>query len=154
EGRAEWLDKARAFELALRGPRRGPGLEPLRAVAKQAGVAPWWSEVETILAPLPAAGDALLADLVDRLVVAGEALCGDSLWAKADGRALAAFVEDIRHHGREVGTRLDPAELPAVLREAMDRVAVRPPWGGHPRVAIYGLLESRMTRADLAICAG
>src|SRR5690606_15610589 len=68
--------------------------------------------------------------------------------------AWATFVEDLRHHGREVGTRLDPAELPAVLREAMDRVAVRPPWSGHPRVAIYGLLESRMTRADLAICAG
>jgi ATP-dependent helicase/nuclease subunit B len=41
-----------------------------------------------------------------------------------------------------------------MLREAMDRTAVRPPWGGHPRVAIYGLLEARMTRAELVICAG
>ena len=31
---------------------------------------------------------------------------------------------------------------------------MRPPWGGHPRVAIYGLLEARMSRADLVICAG
>jgi len=154
EGRGDWLDKARAFELALRGPRREPGLEPLRAVAKRAGVSPWWGEVEALLAPLPAGGEAALADLLDGLVAAGEALCGEALWAQADGRALAAFVEDIRHHAREVGTRLDPAELPAVLREAMDRVAVRPPWGGHPRVAIYGLLESRMTRAELTICAG
>jgi ATP-dependent helicase/nuclease subunit B len=36
----------------------------------------------------------------------------------------------------------------------MDRVSVRPPWGGHPRVAIYGLLEARMARADLVICGG
>ena len=36
----------------------------------------------------------------------------------------------------------------------MDRTAVRPPWGGHPRVAIYGLIEARMSRADLVICGG
>ena len=40
------------------------------------------------------------------------------------------------------------------VRDAMDRVAVRPAWGSHPRVAIYGLLEARMSRADLVICAG
>src|SRR5690606_38626599 len=40
------------------------------------------------------------------------------------------------------------------LRDAMERVAVRPSYGGHPRVAVYGLLEARMTRADLVICAG
>ncbi len=98
--------------------------------------------------------EAGLADQLDRLVSAGEALCGEGLWAQADGRALSAFVEDLRLQARDVGTVLDPAELPAVLREAMDRVAVRPPWGGHPRVALYGLLESRMTRAELVICAG
>jgi ATP-dependent helicase/nuclease subunit B len=31
---------------------------------------------------------------------------------------------------------------------------VRPGYGGHPRVAIYGLLEARMARADLVICGG
>jgi len=31
---------------------------------------------------------------------------------------------------------------------------VRPLYGRHPRVAIYGLLESRMTRAELVICGG
>lgn len=154
EGRGEWLDKARALELALRGPRRAPGLEPMREAANEAGVGPWWGDVEAILAPLMAEGEALLADQLELLVAAGEALCAEALWAQADGRALSAFVDELRLHAREVGTRLDPAELPAVLREAMDRVAVRPPWGGHPRVAIYGLLESRMTRAGLVICAG
>ncbi|HEY6817128.1 MAG TPA: double-strand break repair protein AddB, partial [Croceibacterium sp.] len=154
EGRAAWLDQARALELELRGPRKAPGLEPLRDVAEAAGVAPWWGEVEAILAPLMAEGESLLAEQIDALVAAGEALCGEALWAQADGRALSAFVDELRLNAREVGTRLDPAELPAALREAMDRVAVRPPWGGHPRVAIYGLLESRMTRAELVICAG
>ena len=154
EDRAAWLDQVRALELELRGPRIGPGLEPLRAVADEADVAPWWGEVEALLAPLMVEGESPLADQVDRLVAAAEALCGEALWARADGRALAAFVEDLRFQARDVGTLLDPAELPAVLREAMDRIAVRPPWGGHPRVAVYGLLESRMTRAELVICAG
>ena len=154
EGRAAWLERARAFELALRGPRREPGLESLRAVAEEERLGAWWNEVEAVLAPLMVEGEAPLAEQLDRLAAAGEALCGDALWDQADGRALSTFLDGLRVPAREVGTVLDPAELPTVLREAMDRVAVRPPWGGHPRVAIYGLLESRMTRADLTICAG
>ena len=90
-----------------------------------------------------------LAQLLDELVVAAEALCGDAIWSREDGRALSAMVEDLRLHAGETGFTIDPAELPAALRDAMDRVAVRPPYGGHPRVAIYGLLEARMTRAEL-----
>jgi ATP-dependent helicase/nuclease subunit B len=52
------------------------------------------------------------------------------------------------------GLPVDPAEVPALLRDAMDEISVRPPYGGHPRLAIYGLLEARMSRADLVICAG
>ncbi len=154
EGRAAWLEQARALELALRGPRLAPGLEPLRTAADEASVGRWWSDVEAILAPLMAEDAAPLAEQLDTLAAAGEALCGDGLWAREDGRALSAFIEDLRTQAREVGTTLDPDDLPQVLREAMDRVAVRPPYGGHPRVAIYGLLESRMTRAELVICAG
>ncbi|HYD23500.1 MAG TPA: double-strand break repair protein AddB [Croceibacterium sp.] len=154
DGRADWLDSARAFELRLRGPRRAPGLAPLREPAAKAGVSAWWAGVEATLGPLMVPEPAPLAGQLDNLAAAGEALCGEALWSQADGRALAAFLEELRRHARDVGTVLDPAELPAVLREAMDRVAVRPPYGGHPRVAIYGLLESRMTRAELAICAG
>jgi len=152
--RAEWLEAARKLERRLRGPRPAPGLEPLRAHAEKARLGEWWGEVEAILGPLMAEDQAPLAGQLDRLASAGEALCGDSLWDREDGRSLSAFVEELRLQAREIGTMLDPAELPAALREAMDRVAVRPPYGGHPRVSIYGLLESRMTRADLVICAG
>jgi ATP-dependent helicase/nuclease subunit B len=155
EERARWLEQARALDLNLRGPRPGPGLAPLAAVAEKARVADWWRGVEITLAPLLAHGDdAPLADLIDAVVVAGESLCGEGLWSRPDGRALAQFVEEVREAARETQTRLDPAELHAVLRDAMERVAVRPSWGGHPRVAIYGLLEARMSRADLVICGG
>lgn len=154
EDRAAWLDAARAFERALRGPRTAPGLEPLRSVAAEAREQEWWARVEAILAPLMDQAKAPLADLLERLVQAGEALAGENLWAREDGRALSAMVEAVRLHAAEAGFALAPEELPAVLRDAMDQVAVRPPYGGHPRVAIYGLLEARMTRAELVICAG
>ncbi len=157
EERGLWLTQARAFELALRGPRPAPGLEPLEAAVERAKVGQWWRGVAAILAPLLVpSGDTRrrLADLLDTMASAGEALCGEGLWAREDGRALAQFVEDLRLHAREVGTAIEPTEVPAVLREAMERIAVRPSYGGHPRVAIYGLLESRGARADLMICAG
>jgi ATP-dependent helicase/nuclease subunit B len=154
EKRGDWLDSARAFELRLRGPRPAPGWAPLRETAAAAREGEWWREVEAILAPLMIEGEAPLADLLDRLVAAGEALAGEHLWAREDGRALSGMVGDLRLHADETGFALAIDELPAVLRDAMEQVAVRPPYGGHPRVAIYGLLEARMTRAELVICAG
>ncbi len=154
-GRAPWLERVRALDLALRGPRPAAGLEPLRAVAGKARLAPWWDEAEALIAPLVIGADAMpLADLLNRLAGVAESLCGEGLWANADGRALAAFVEELREAAGESEFVLDPRELHAVLRDAMDRIAVRPPWGGHPRVAIYGLLEARMSRVDLVICGG
>ena len=111
--------------------------------------------MEQKLSPLLEAGEtAQLAHWLDLLAAAGESLCGEGLWAREDGRALSAFIEDLRLHARDVALPIEADDLPRVLRDAMDRVAVRPPYGGHPRVAIYGLLEARMTRADLVICSG
>ena len=59
----------------------------------------------------------------------------------ADGRALSALVDDLREAAREADFALDPRELHAALRDAMDKIAVRPQWGGHPRVSIYGRLK-------------
>jgi ATP-dependent helicase/nuclease subunit B len=155
EGRAQWLESARRLDLELRGPRPAPGPEVLRSLSEKAGIREWWAVAEAALAPvLACANETPLADLFDLLASAGEALCGEALWQGADGRALAAFVEEMREAARTAGTMLDPRELHAVLRDAMDRIAVRPPWGGHPRIAIYGLLEARMARAELVICAG
>ena len=162
EGRAAWLDNARALDLALRGPRPSPGLEPLAEIVREQArrgkgtdIASWWEGVQAILAPLLAEKDEVaLGTALARLAEAGEALCGTRLWAEADGRSLSAWLEELRGAADQAGTRLAVKDLPGVLRDAMDRVSVRPPWGGHPRVAIYGLLEARMSRADLVICAG
>ena len=155
EDRPRWLEEARRFDLALRGPRPAAGLAALRARAGDNRLGAWWDEAEATIAPLFALPeDAPMADALDALTTAAEALCGEAFWGKADGRALAAFLEELREAARAVGSRLDPRELHAMLHDAMGRVAVRPPWGGHPRIAIYGLLEARMARADLVVCGG
>jgi ATP-dependent helicase/nuclease subunit B len=41
-----------------------------------------------------------------------------------------------------------------LLRQLLDERAVRPPYGGHPRIFIWGLLEARLQRADLLILGG
>ncbi|MCB2050042.1 MAG: double-strand break repair protein AddB [Novosphingobium sp.] len=160
--RASWLDRVRALDLRLRGPRPPAGLAPLEGVVRKAapgddGALVWWQHITDILAPLldlAEQEDALFSDMLAALTTAAEALCGTAIWAREDGRALARLVEDVRDKAADAGTLLNPAELPAVLRDLTDTVAVRPPYGGHSRVAVYGLLESRMTRADLVICAG
>lgn len=158
--RRDWLAQLRVLELALRGPRPKEGLAPLAALmARKAGRHPglreWWAKVEAILAPLLALPVTVpLADALAAVTTAAEALAGEALWAREDGRALARFVEELGQTAGEAGTAFETAQLDLILRDAMEDIAVRPPWGGHARVAIYGLLESRMSRADLVICAG
>ncbi len=155
ERRGEWLSNLRRFEQALRGPEPAPGFEPLREYAAKSKVSKWWAQAEALLLPLAGFGDrAELATILDTLMTTAERLAGTRIWAEADGRALAALLEDLRYHAGNLGSEIAPRDTAAILRDAMDEIAVRPPYGGHPRVAIYGLLESRMTRSDLVICAG
>ncbi len=155
EVRRKWLKSLRTFDRELRGPSPAPGLQPLRAIAAKAGVGEWWDEVETVIAPLlDTAPNMALADALDALAHAAEALAGETVWSREDGRALASMIEDLRLHARALRTCIDPSDLGPALRDAMDEIAVRPPYSGHPRIAIYGLLESRGSRADLVICGG
>ncbi len=154
--RRQWLENLRTFERKLRGPRPASGLDTLAGIAAEAGVDEWWQgEVAPILSALQFESDELpLASAIDILVDTAEAVAGDGVWGQEDGRALSRFVEEIRLNARDTGITISLSDMHSALRDAMEQVAVRPPYGGHPRVAIYGLLESRMTRADLVICGG
>lgn len=156
-GRADWLGHARRLDKALRGPRPEPGLNHIRRVVegrKDPAFIAWWNALEPVLAALLDEAEPPLATSLDRLAQAAETLTGGVAWSGADGRCLAQFVEQTRGAARELGTSLAAADLATALRDAMERVAVRPAWGGHPRVAIYGVIEARMSRADLVICGG
>ncbi len=153
--RADWLKGLRAFDRQLRGPSPAPGMEPLREAAGKARIAGWWDEAEALVAPLSGwPQEIALADALTRIGEAAEAFARSAIWEREDGRALGAMVEELRSNAHALGTRIETADLGGVLRDAMEAVAVRPGYGGHPRVAIYGLLEARMARADLVICGG
>jgi ATP-dependent helicase/nuclease subunit B len=153
--RREWLVGLRVFDRALRGPSPSPGLEALREVAGKAKIGAWWEEAEALIAPLADwPQDIALAEALGRLSATAEAFARTAIWEREDGRALGQMVEELRGSAASLGTMIETADLGGVLRDGMDTVAVRPGYGGHARVAIYGLLESRMARADLVICAG
>ncbi|WP_017665221.1 double-strand break repair protein AddB [Porphyrobacter sp. AAP82] len=153
--RADWLRGLRAFDRQLRGPSPAPGMEPLRAAAAKAGIESWWEEAEALVTPLADWPETIaLAEALLRLSAAAESFARSAIWEREDGRALGQLVEELRAAAEALGTRIETTDLAGALRDAMEAVAVRPGYGGHPRVAIYGLLEARMARADLVICGG
>lgn len=155
QARADWLRGLRAFDRHLRGPAPALGMEPLREAAAKADIIDWWDEAEALIAPLadwPL--DMGLAEALNRLSAAAENFAQTAIWEREDGRALGTLIEDLRGQAELLGTRVETADLAGTLRDCMEAVAVRPGYGGHPRVAIYGLLEARMARADLVICGG
>ena len=166
EARLEWLEGARALDRALRGPRPAPGLEGVdRHLAEQEGrdgplrrrAAAWWPEARGRLASLEAVfagGEQPLPALVAALRESAGALAGDALWARAEGRAAADLLDALEREAVHGPPRADPQSLAPMLRTLMDEVPVRPPQGGHPRLAILGVLEARLQSADLTILGG
>jgi ATP-dependent helicase/nuclease subunit B len=155
DARRAWLSGLRGFDRELRGPSPAPGMEPLRKAAEEAKVSDWWAEAEALIAPLADWPEQIaLADALTRLAAVAEDFARTAVWEREDGRALGTMIEELRGQAQALGTLVETADIAGVLRDAMDEVAVRPGYGGHPRVAIYGLLEARMARADLVICGG
>ncbi len=157
DARVAWLDGARALDLALRGPRPAPGLEGIDAHLGDGRAADWWREGRPVLEPLAAVfddGAQSLPNLLAALRETASALCGDALWAGPAGRALAEWFADLEAQADAGPARIDPESVAPLLRTLLDEVAVRPPQGGHPRLAIYGLIEARLQTADLMILAG
>lgn len=162
ETRLDWLDGARRLDLALRGPRPearldgvsrflGGGDSRTRPIRQAA--AGWWEEARALLEPLAN----LPNDLPQAIAILREtatALAGDSVWSGQDGRALADLIADLEEHAATGPALGDAAALPALLRGLMEGIAVRPGYGGHPRVFIWGLIEARLQSADLLILGG
>lgn len=182
ESRLAWLSAVRQLDLMLRGVRPQPGLDMISEVIDSAlteqirrrvrdetgsdrlAAAPadgrtlmdWWQDVAAQLAPIAELADRrrdiTLTRLAAAVRAAGTTLAGDALWAGPAGRALAGRIDQIELDGDVFGAFcLD--EAPALLTSLLD-AAVRPAWGGHPRIAILGPLEAQLQRADLMILAG
>ncbi len=163
--RLAWLDGARALDIALRGPRPPAGLDGIALYlsdhsgrdARQRQVADeWWHDVIPLLRPIEEAFEsesglpALLADLRE----AASVLTGSAAWAGPAGRAAADLFSALEQWAGEGPDEIGPADLPPLLETLLAAEAVRPPFGQHPRIFIWGLLEARLQHADLLVLAG
>jgi ATP-dependent helicase/nuclease subunit B len=147
EDRRQWLERVRKLDLALRGPRPVAGLaglegkldDTLRAV------------IEQLLATFGSPEN--LAALATSLR-AGAQIAGESVWRGPAGRAASQLLEKLEAMGAAADLRVETGERTAILRHLLDGVAVRSPFGGHPRISIWGLLEARLQHADFLVLGG
>ena len=103
---------------------------------------------------------ARLGDLIDAHVAFAEALAASAtesgaarLWAGDAGEAAANFIAELRQAAS--GFAPMPGDrYPALLGGLLSAQAVRPRYGRHPRLAIWGPLEARLQHADLLVLGG
>jgi len=156
EERTQWLQHVRRLDLALRGPRPPAGISGLDARFAEKDAMRAWNAVRDRVAgidgllrePLP------LSQLANLIADAATALAGEAAWRGADGRMAAELLAELQ--ASESASQLSVSAEAAVplLRQLLDERAVRPPYGGHPRIFIWGLLEARLQRADLVVLGG
>ena len=166
---------ARALETAcLRGPRPPHGVAGLRRVLDQAGAPPeahdLLARLEACLEPAlriaagievsPAEALAALIEAAERLATTDTTPGPALLWAGEEGDALATALAEI-----QASLPLLPDQrrsvLPGLLHAVLQGQVVRSRRalrgrGGveHPRVFIWGLLESRLQTADVLVLGG
>jgi len=154
--RTQWLEHVRRMDRALRGPRPRAGVCGLDARFAEKEATRSWSAVRDrvegldglLREPMP------LSDFAARIGQAATSLAGDAAWRGADGRMAAEFLAELQTSDSAARLTISAESAVPVLRQLLDEHAVRPPYGGHPRLFIWGLLEARLQRADLLILGG
>ena len=162
EERLAWLEQVRLLDETLRGPRLGLGPEAItkavEATCKSDHPDPpvkiFWDRIAGIFEPLSATERMPVADFLEMLVGIANALTNGRLWQGQSGRQLATLLEN--YAGLDLGIigDADRRAAPQLLAQLLESEVVRPVYGSHPRVALYGLLEARLQQADLIICGG
>ena len=163
EQRVKWLEDVRLLDLALRGPRPATGLAGLdRHFAEQekersgAGCLAAWQRVRPALDPFDGQmRDPLsIAAFARTIVRAAESLAGDRGWRGQDGRMAAELLAELEASDEAERLPVTAEDGVALLAELLASRSIRPAYGGHPRVFIWGLLEARLQQADLVILGG
>jgi ATP-dependent helicase/nuclease subunit B len=162
EERLLWLGQVRDLDMVLRGPRLGLGLKAVEVAiaastlsdSETEALLAWWGSIAPIFVDFGKQERTSLSAILDILVSAATLLTDGAVWQGQAGRQLAALIEDYRTKGLTGLGDIDRAAVPAMLSQLFDSEVIRPVYGSHPRVAIYGLLEARMQQADFVVCAG
>jgi ATP-dependent helicase/nuclease subunit B len=175
------LDHVRNFDrLVLRGPATGPGLDALTAriqltadaaarrgntdrAAEIEAMLPWLDSIAALVAPMT---DAMIGKPRDVAALArahaavGEALAATDdtpgaarLWRGDEAEPLAAFISDLTTSAAGFPP-LRGRDYPALFHALLAGRVVRPRFGRHPRLHIWGPLEARLQHADVMILGG
>jgi ATP-dependent helicase/nuclease subunit B len=156
----------RLERAALRGPRPAAGFDGLQSAFTDREASRFARGVERLAAAaapferLIHAQQVRLGELIDAHVTFAEALAASAtetgparLWAGDAGEAVATFIADLRQAAS--GFAPTPGDrYPALLGGLLAAQVIRPRYGRHPRLAIWGPLEARLQHADLLILGG
>lgn len=151
--RGDWLRDVRLLDEKLRGPRPGEALKGLDAHFENLEA---WARIRPVVEQV----DALFPETLPVSAQAGalrEAialLAGERAWAGSAGRALGQLVSELEHGVDGKRLAVPRRDMPALWEQLASREAIRPAYGGHPRLFIWGLLEARLQQADLMILGG
>ncbi|MGH7045851.1 MAG: double-strand break repair protein AddB [Stellaceae bacterium] len=154
----------RALEAAILGPRPAPGFAGLRAaIGSRRRLHRFVDRLQSCLGPLPgllAAKAVPLALLVTTHIEAAERLAASDaetgaarLWCEAAGESAARFCYELIEAARDFPA-LPGHHYPALFEALVASAIVRPAFGRHPRLAIWGLVEGRLQQADLVVLGG
>jgi ATP-dependent helicase/nuclease subunit B len=151
--RLAWLEAVRELDLKIRGPRPPAGLAGLDA---HFGALLQWRRVRPKVEPIDRQlrQPVSLAILATSLSNAAQILAGDAAWRGPDGRMAAELLAELQASEASLELNVGAEDAVPLLRELLDARAVRPPYGGHPRIFIWGSLEARLQRADLVVLGG
>jgi len=158
-------DLARRLEAAIRGPRPAPGFAGLRAALEGGDTAllRFVARLERCLGGLLEHLDrdsVALADLAVAHIRATELLAASDsetgtarLWCDAAGEAAARLCHELIDAAADFPA-LPGRHYPALFEALAAGAVVRPAYGRHPRLAIWGLVEARLQQADLLVLGG
>lgn len=163
--RSAFLSAARQIEVdLLRGPRRGRGLgdlaerlrdnRPLQDVIEALKTA--FGPLETEFAKAETSLSSLLAahmQCAEALTRKPEIEGAEQLWSGTAGETAATLLAEILGSADSFPP-LAPSAYPSLFNSLIRRSVVRPSYGTHPRLSIWGPMEARLQSADRVILAG
>lgn len=171
EERLAWLEKVRLLDLVLRGPRAAQGLDIVEksikrkvdhikyrnqineeSIAKYDDLLAWWKHIKFEFNGIN--NIKTVKDMLQFMRNIAQFLSLEEIWKGDSGRELSKFYTEVISYIDDGPIGLNKDSLPQLLSHLMADYSVRTAYGNHPRVAIYGLLEARLQRSDLIICAG
>lgn len=160
-------------QVALRGPRPRAGLDGLRQtllaldeqrVGERARLIAWLEKLDAQMrdfAVLMAARGSvdfmqLLSahiDLAEKLAATTDQPGKARVWRGEGGEAASLFLGQLRAAAGDIPP-VTPQQYTTVLNTLLKGVTVRPRYGSHPRLFIFGLIEARLASADRVILGG